>query len=232
MADERLVYLRELAAHEESLAAEVRELDELARITAGVRERACHVVTVLETEGDERARLTGKEVEAAASLVERAAGLEAAERESAEAERDGDDGRRAEAARRLVRARDAHAAAGQLLAEQRDRLAGFEQTVADARRDGPVIERRVSKLASTLQGRPRIPTAVAAVAVEGLHEVGPWGVAVRAALAVARSGAAAERDGALRQANELGTVLLGEDVVATSAAAVISRVEAEGGRHL
>jgi hypothetical protein len=50
-------------------------------------------------------------------------------------------------------------------------------------------------------------------------------------LLVARSQLAAERDAVLRQANELGAVLLGEALPPTSAAAVARRVEAELGER-
>ena len=226
MSDERLAYLRELVVRDQSLVAEVHELDELARATAEVRGRAEQILAVLATEQDERERLARGVTEAEVSLAERAAELEVAEQGGAEAERGGSDERRAEAARRSVRARDAHVAADQLLAGHRSHLAVFEESVAAARQDKPIVERQTSELASTLHGRPRIPETVAAVSLEGLGEVSDWAVSVRAALAVARTGAAAERDAALRQAIELGTVILGEDVVATSAAAVVARVEA------
>ena len=122
--------------------------------------------------------------------------------------------------------RDAHAAGDQLLADRRGELSSFEEVVAVARTDAPIVERRVAELAATLRERPRISQTVAAASLEGLGAVSDWGVSVRAALAVAWSGAASERDGALRQANELGTAILGESVITTSAAAVVARLEA------
>ena len=107
MPDDRLAYLRELAAREEALAVEMHELDELARATAGVRERAERIVAVLASEQGERERLTHGVADAEASLGARSVELEHAEQECAEAERDHNDERRAEAVRRLVRARRA-----------------------------------------------------------------------------------------------------------------------------
>ena len=84
MSDERLTYLRELVVRDQSLVAEVHELDELARATAEVRGRAEQILAVLATEQDERERLARDVTEAEASLAERAAELEAAEQGSAD----------------------------------------------------------------------------------------------------------------------------------------------------
>jgi hypothetical protein len=59
--------------------------------------------------------------------------------------------------------------------------------------------------------------------------VAEWGTRARAALLVARGQVAAERDAVVRQAAELGALLLGEALPATSAAGVARRVERELG---
>ena len=52
----------------------------------------------------------------------------------------------------------------------------------------------------------------------GPAEIAEWGTQVRAALLVARSQVAAERDALVRQANELAANAVGEPIAAMSAA--------------
>lgn len=58
----------------------------------------------------------------------------------------------------------------------------------------------------------------------GLDGVAEWSSGARAALLVARGTVATEREGVLRQANELGSALLGESLATSSAAIVARRV--------
>ncbi len=60
---------------------------------------------------------------------------------------------------------------------------------------------------------------------ESLEELAAWATETRAALYVRRAQVAAQREAAIRQANELGSALLGEPLVAQSAALVARRVE-------
>ncbi len=60
---------------------------------------------------------------------------------------------------------------------------------------------------------------------DSLEELAAWATETRAALYVRRAQAAAQREAAIRQANELGSALLGEPLVAQSAALVARRVE-------
>ena len=108
------------------------------------------IVAVLASEQGEWERLTHGVADDEASLGARSVELEHAEQECAEAERDHNDERRAEAVRRLVRVRDAHAAGDQLLADRRGELSSFEEVVAVARTDAPIVERRVAEFAATL----------------------------------------------------------------------------------
>ena len=52
-----------------------------------------------------------------------------------------------------------------------------------------------------------------------------WAGRARAALFVARGGLAAERDAVVRQANELGALVLGEPLTAGGPASVARRIE-------
>ncbi len=61
----------------------------------------------------------------------------------------------------------------------------------------------------------------------GPQALADWGTQARAALLVARNQLATERDAVVRQALELGALLLGETLPQTSAAQVGRRVERE-----
>ena len=61
----------------------------------------------------------------------------------------------------------------------------------------------------------------------GTTGIAEWGTRARAALLVARSQLATERDAIVRQANELGAVVLGQTLPPLGAAAVARRVERE-----
>ncbi|MDQ3857803.1 MAG: hypothetical protein M3327_05050, partial [Actinomycetota bacterium] len=68
-------------------------------------------------------------------------------------------------------------------------------------------------------------SAAGAEAGPTLADVARWATEARAALFVARGRLAAEREALIRQANELGTVVLGEPLASQSAALVARRVE-------
>jgi hypothetical protein len=63
----------------------------------------------------------------------------------------------------------------------------------------------------------------------GLRPVREWTREARAAIFVARGSLARERETIVRQANELGTAVLGEPVTALTVAAVTERVGGERG---
>ena len=76
-----------------------------------------------------------------------------------------------------------------------------------------------------LVGRPRLTGEAVADPGSGPGGVAEWGTRARAALLVARSQLVTERDAVVRQANELGTALLGEALPPLGTAAVARRVE-------
>ena len=61
-----------------------------------------------------------------------------------------------------------------------------------------------------LAERPGLPDAAGRAPGESLDELADWATEARAALLVARSNLAAQRDAVIRQANELGALVLGE----------------------
>ena len=143
---------------------------------------------------------------------------------AAEAEADAE---RAAAARRAhVRAGDALHVAERRAAAAAESLAAFEERVAAAGREAPEVEREAAVIAESLRGRPRVADEAGRVPRAGLDGVVEWTATARAALFVARTAAATEREAVIRQANELGSAILGEPLVASSTTVVANRVDA------
>jgi hypothetical protein len=94
-----------------------------------------------------------------------------------------------------------------------------------AKQEAPKLEARARKLARLLADRPRLAEDAGHDPAPGLEGVSEWASRARAALFVARGGLAAEREAVIRQANELGSLVLGEPIAASSAAAVARRLE-------
>ncbi|MGH3029580.1 MAG: hypothetical protein ACRDNE_02220 [Gaiellaceae bacterium] len=225
MTDARLDLIRELEHADEEVAAVLAELDELYAATEAVRERA------LDLEGF-FARVPAA-LAAAAEAVEKAerdvvTAEEAAERAAADlraAEGAGDAERLAAARRFDVRARDSLAVArrrhDEALAE-RERL---DAEAAEAERERPELVARAGGLATALRERQRLAADAGAEPGASLEDVSAWAAGARAALLVARSSLAAERDAVIRQANELGSLVLGEPLAPGATSAVARRVE-------
>jgi hypothetical protein len=227
--DERLALLAELERTDEATGAELAELDELAVAVAGLRRKAVELHELLARLPEAREAAAGAVDESGQALGEGKDALRRAEEELAAAEA-GDDPERVAAARRFeVRARD-HLHIAERKAESARAHASELAAQADAAQaQAAELESRAGELAEVLERRPRLTED--AVAAPGAEPAGvaDWATRARAALLVARSQLAAERDAVVRQANELGAVLLGEEIPATSARAVARRVERELG---
>jgi len=229
MPDRRLAFIRELEQADEAVAAVLTELDELYAACEGVRERALELEAFFVRLPDERAAAVLTEQDARAATEERraAAGQAEAELHAAEAARDDE---RIAAARRFdVRARDALHTAERLLREAEEHSARLEGQADAAGDEAEVLARRARELAAALAERPRLAAEAGAQPEEGLAGIAEWGTRARAALLVARGQLAAEREAVARQANELGALVLGEPLTATSASGVVRRVERELG---
>lgn len=221
----QLELLRELAGADEGKRAALATLDALLACTAELRARADGVSAVLTAAPAERERLARELAEAEGLAETRAASLREAETELADAERRRDRERLLAARRLEVRARDALATAERQLASAREAHEAHERALVSAEADAPRVEAEAGRLAHELGAAPRVPAQAAEPPEPGLAGVQAWTTSARAALVVARSGVASERETLIRQANELASVLLGEPQVATSAALVAERVE-------
>ncbi len=226
MTDLQVALLRELVEADTERSGELAELETLAAEVAVIRERSEALIAILEGAATERARLEAERGEAGGELEERTA----AERETAAAlsaaEAEADAERAAAARRAHVRAGDALHVAERRAAAAAESLAAFEELVAAAGREAPEVEREAAVIAESLRGRPRVAGEACRVPRAGLDGVVEWTATARAALFVARTAAATEREAVIRQANELGSAILGEPLVASSTAVVANRVDA------
>ena len=224
MTDARLDLVRELERADEEVAAVLAELDELYASTEAVRERALDLEAFF-------ARLPSARTAAAEAVDDAERDVLAAEETAARAaaglraaEEAGDSERLAAARRFDVRARDSLAGArrrhDEALAE-RERL---DTEAAEAERERPELGARAGELATALRERPRLAPDAAEPGTS-LEDVSAWAAGARAGLLVARSSLAAERDAVIRQANELGSLVLGEPLAPAAASTVARRVE-------
>ena len=230
-ADERTVaFLEELARADEAAASVLAELDGLAAEVELIRAEAAATVDRLERLPGERAAAQTEREEAEATVAERLEAHRAAADELAQAEAGRGDSRAAEARRAEVRARDllrsAERRAGRARAEE-ERLEAEKQALARRADD---LDRRSRTLADELARRPGLSEVAPPPDGAGPAGLAPWTTETRAALFVARGRLASEREAVIRQANELGALVLGEPLTAQSAALVARRVEERGSR--
>jgi hypothetical protein len=229
MDDRRLAFIRELEQADEAVSVVLTELDELYVECERVRERALELEAFVARLPDARAaaalalegsRRTAEEARAAYQRARQ-------ELRAAEAE---DDPERLAAARRFeLRTRDSLAIATRRVREAEAGAARLEEEAQAAGRESEELGRRAVELAALLRERPRLALDAGELQETGLAGIAEWGTRARAALLVARGQLASERDAVVRQANELGALVLGEPLTATSAAGVARQVERELG---
>lgn len=215
MSAAQLAYLDELVACDQAAAEALGELDELIAKVAALRARA--------ESAQRELRVGPVEIEERQAELERAnSELETAllRLQQAEAEEQGargvDDPERHRAAEhRLVIERDSVTGAESRLADAETRLQARRAQMSVARAEAPVVERSAGALAESLANRPRLPANIS-VPRSGLMGVCEWAVEARAAVFIARSAVANEREQAIRHAGELGALVTGATVPASS----------------
>ncbi len=188
-----------------SWAPRWRALDELAHEVQEIGARASALSERLERLPEERAAAAAARAEAEreveARRAEHQAVLAADYRDEAEARRE------------EIRARDLlHSAERRLDAEATTEARLAEEADASAREALELAERAAR-------------AGVDSPAGASLEAIAAWATETRAALFVRRAQVAAQREAVIRQANELGSSLLNEPLVAQSAALVARRVE-------
>jgi hypothetical protein len=225
VSDEELAFLRELEDTDETLSAAEADLDELAAEVGRVRLRAAELGEFLARVPVEQERL---EIERAKSERQAAHALQA--REKAEeslsvAELGRSEEAVAETRRAVVRTRDALRMVDRPVGELDEEAAKLEGAAADAIREAAELEARTRQLAAAFREHPRLTEQAASDPPPGLTGVVEWGSAARAALFVARGGLGSEREALIRQATELGSMLLSEPLLAARPATVRRWVE-------
>jgi chromosome segregation ATPase len=213
--DRTLAFLRELERADEEAAATLAELDELAAGVERIRTRTLELETF-------RTRLPA-EREVAGAAVE-AGEDEANERRAALEGLEGVEGPTAASAR--VRAQDALRNAERRLEAARAQVERLEAEAEAADREAGELVARARELAGLLRARPGLAAGAGNEPEGELEDLQRWATDARAALFVARGNLAKQREALIRQANELGALVLGEPLGAQSPAAVARRVEA------
>lgn len=231
MPDERtLGLLRELERADEAAAAALHELDELAAEVEQIHLQGVEADARLARLPAERAAATAARDSAEVESAERARAHEVAAADLAGAERRRDAERLAAARRVEVRARDAARMAARRADAAREEEARLADEVDALTQTVDELETRARAVAAAVQARPDVGGPAAVAPGPGLAAIARWTTDARAALFVARGQLSARRDALIRQANELGSVVLGESLAASSAAVVARRVEREQGR--
>ena len=222
-ADERTIaFLRELELADGETAAVLAELDELG--AGGRTDRRGGGACPRSAGG-----AAGRAREAARALAE--AEREAEERrasyEEARAAAEGSDDPAAQ--RTEVRTHDLLHSAKRRTMHARAELERLDDERGQLAEKAATLHRRAGEVAARLAERPGLPEAAGRAPGDSLDELVDWATEARAALLVARSNLAAQRDAVIRQANELGALVLGEPFTALSPAAVLRQVEAQSG---
>jgi hypothetical protein len=223
MADDPLALLCELAREDEAAAAELAEIEELYAAVEGLRGRAGELGELLASLPERRAAAEVAVREAEAASAEARAAAEHAAAALAQAEED----ELPEARRGELIARDSLHVTERLAAEARAAAAEIEARAEAADTEIRALEARAGELAAALARLPRLSEEASGEPGPGATGVAEWGTRARAALLVARSQAAAERDAVVRQAHELAAVVLGEPLPPLGTHEVVRRVETQ-----
>jgi chromosome segregation ATPase len=226
VADERTIaFVRELERADSVAAATLGELEGLASEVEQVRRRALELDGFLSRLPAERDRADEALAEAERAGAEARRGLEAAEREVAEAEAGDDPRRLADAGHRLERARDhLHMLERRVEDAERNRAA-LEEEARSATRETEELGTAARRLAAELSDRPGLGEEAGREPAPSLPGIAEWASAARAALFVARASLANERDALVRQANELAAAVFGEPFGAVPPEQIVRRLE-------
>jgi chromosome segregation ATPase len=218
MPDRRLAILEDLERSEEEVTAELAEIDELHAACERVRLAAHDLVHFLERLPEEREEAAREIEEAGRALDDARAAFENAQQELAAAEKTGDEEVLAAARRFHLRTRDALHLAERRARGAEDGAAELEAAATAAEEQTNELNAGARELAQALGRRPRVAVETEIPPEASPAQIAEWGTQVRAAMLVARSQVAAERDALVRQATELASNVLGEPVAPISAA--------------
>ena len=221
--------LLELAADlERRDAAAAAEIDRVGRLAVGAKEiaaRAEAIGALVDSAPAEHAAMDRAEAEAMALCRAADADLAAAAEVVAKLEAAGRTGHDLAGARRdLGRAQEAARDAG----ARADRIACTRATLAEseraARADVPNLVAQARAIARELAELQRVSASGRALPEASVDGLVDWASRVHVALLVVRGQLDVERDRLVREANELGSVVLGEELAGNSVELVGRRV--------
>ncbi len=222
--DDAVARARDLEARDRELAGAIEELRELEREVERIRGSAEEIQAALTSYPIERAALELRRGEAVEELARRRArqaqAEQALERARGRASREG----AAEAEREAARAREAAVAAEAALARVDRSILALDERKLEADRTIPVLARAALTAHGKLEARPRVDSP--GLPPRQAEELAAWAGRARAALLLARSGLEREREGVVREANEMGAALLGDPLFAGGVAGLRRRLEA------
>jgi hypothetical protein len=216
-----LELLRQLERADEALAAKLAEVDELYAAVEELRGRALEVRELLATLPERRAAAAVAVHEAEEALGEARAAAEQAAGALAQAGEE----QLAEARRRELATRDSLSVAERRAVAARAHAAELDERSAAADSEARALEARAVDLAELLAGRPGLADEAVGAPDDDGDGVAEWGTRARAALLVARSQLAAERDAVVRQAHELAASVLGEALPPLGTREIVRHVE-------
>jgi chromosome segregation ATPase len=225
VSDEALAFLRELEAADETLSAAEGELAELGAEVERVRLRAADLEKFLSRLPVEWEQLQTEQAGADQQAARALRAKDEASESLADAERGRSADAVAEARRAVIRTQDALRMADRHVSGLDAESAALEGADADAIREAAELDAQARQLVAEFRQHPRLTEQAASDPLPGLPGIVEWGSAARAALFVARGGLSSEREAVIRQANELGSKLLGEPLLAAKPATVLRRVE-------
>ena len=209
--DPRLDFARELERRDAEAGERLGVLAHLAREVDRVRAVAAELATL-------RERLPLEQERAAAALAEAEAELRAAHDALTDAAWSEDDQAEGEAATQA-----AVAAADEVVERLVGRRAALARQAEEAQVRAAELAAAAAIAARELEAAPRV--RLAAAPGGELEDVLDWAARAHAAILVARSGLETERDRIFREANELGSAVLGEPLQSTNVTLVRRRVE-------
>ena len=217
----------ELERRDAELAGRIERVRALLDEVGALRARAAETAAFLDALPAEREALAAAAAEAAGRRAAAADELAAAERrrdELAGKRRTGADAL-ARAERELRRARETLADADARADRVAEQARGLDAAERDRRDEAGRLAELARGLAARIRELPRVSEAGRAAPGESLADLAGWASQAHAALFVVRGGLEGERERVVREAGELGAVVLGEPPVGASVAAVRRRVE-------
>jgi hypothetical protein len=212
--------LTELERADAEIGAALSDLEGLADELDAIRAKSVELQAFHARLPSERERLNAELERARAEALAATEALAEAERTARSAEPD----RAREAELFLVRARDRLTVAERREAEAVSRREALESSVGEMTTAGRELHGRARRLAAELAGWSQVAGDAGKEPAAGLDGLQAWAEVARAGLFVARGQLASQREGIVRQANEIGAAALGEPLTSASAAIVTRRV--------